>query len=193
LPGEAFEIGPVAGDLVAVVGVAHDDRLNLREGPGTGYEILATLEPLTDNVVATGRHRLLESSIWNEVAAVGLTGWVNSRFIGYLGTVDDLTSFVGNRLGGTPEAETMVALGQMVAESFRSDEGGFRMVVSIAPTVGDLGEITYDVVGLADDAQLGYRLHIFGQPIEGGDGFSLKSVEAVALCGRGVTEDGLCV
>jgi hypothetical protein len=63
----------------------------------------------------------------------------------------------------------------------------------IPPTVGDLGEVTFDVVGLLDDAQLGWRLHIFGQPTEGGEGFSLKSVEATALCGRGVTEDGLCV
>jgi hypothetical protein len=63
----------------------------------------------------------------------------------------------------------------------------------VTPTVNDLGEVTFDVVGLLDDSQLGWRLHIFGQPTEGGEGFSLMSVEATAFCGRGVTEEGFCV
>ena len=107
--------------------------------------------------------------------------------------MDDLTAVVVDALGGIPEAETMVEMGDIVAESFRSDEGGFRYKISGAPSVGELGEMTVDVLGLADDALLGYRLHIFGQPTAGGEGFSLKSVEGTALCGRGVTEDGLCV
>ncbi|MDJ0496732.1 MAG: Gmad2 immunoglobulin-like domain-containing protein [Acidimicrobiia bacterium] len=193
LPGEAFDIGPTEGDVVAVIGVAHDDVLNLRDGPGVGYEPLLGLNPLADDLVATGRHRLLESSIWTELTADGVTGWVNSSYIGYLGGVDDLTSFVVSEMGGIPEAETMLDLGTMVAESFGQDEGGFRYEMVIPPTVGDLGEVTFDVVGLLDDAQRGWRLHIFGQPTEGGEGFSLKSVEGMALCGRGVTEDGLCI
>jgi hypothetical protein len=193
LPGEAFDIGPAAGDVVAVVGVRYDDVLNLRDGPGVGYEPLLGLDPLADDLVATGRHRLLESSIWTELTADGVTGWVNSRYIGYLGGVDDITSWVVSQLGGIPEAETMLDLGRMVAESFRQDEGDFRAEMVVPPTVGDLGEVTFDVVGLLDDAQLGWRLHIFGQPTAGGEGFSLKSVEATAFCGRGVTEDGLCI
>ncbi len=193
LPGDPFDIGPAEGDVVAVVGVAHDDVLNLRDGPGVGYEPLLGLDPLADDLVATGRHRLLESSIWTELIADGVTGWANSRYIGYLGGVDDLTSSVVAEMGVIPEAETMLDLGTMVAESFRVDEGGFRSEMVIPPTVGDLGEVTFDVVGLLDDAQLGWRLHIFGQPTEGGEGFSLKSVEGTALCGRGVTDDGLCI
>lgn len=193
LPGEPFEIGPAEGDVVAVVGVAHDDVLWLRAGPGVGYEPLLGLDPLTDDAVATGRHRLLESSIWDEIVAQGVTGWVNSSYLGYLGGVDDLTASVVNQMGGIPEAETMLDLGRMVAESFRVDEGGFRAEMVIPPTVGDLGEVTFDVVGLLDDAQLGWRLHIFGQPTAGGEGFSLMSVEATALCGRGVTAEGFCI
>ena len=63
----------------------------------------------------------------------------------------------------------------------------------VPPTVGDLGEVTFDVVGLLDDAQLGWRLHILATPDEGGEGFGLKSVEATAFCGRGVTDEGYCV
>lgn len=193
LPGKAFDIGPQAGDVVAVIGVAHDDVLNARELPGATQTIVAMLDPVANDVVATGRHRLLTSSIWNEVTANSVTGWVNSSYLGYIGGVDDLTSLVVNQMGGIPEAETMLELGMMVAESFDPGEGGFRYEMVVTPTVGDLGEVTFDVVGLLDDSQLGYRLHIFGQPVESGEGFSLKSVEATAICGRGVTSDGLCV
>jgi immunoglobulin-like protein involved in spore germination/sporulation and spore germination protein len=193
LPGEAFDIGPAAGDVVAVVGVAHDDVLNVRDLPGASFAIVTTVDPLADDLVATGRHRLLTSSIWDEVTANGITGWVNSSYIGYLGGVDDLTSQVVSQMGGIPEAETMLDLGTMIAESFDPGEGGFRYEMVTPPSVGDLGEVTFDVVGLLDDSQLGWRLHIFGQPTEGGEGFSLMSVEATALCGRGVTEDGLCI
>ena len=67
--------------------------------------------------------------------------------------------------------------------------------------VGDLGEVTYDVVGLPDDATYGARLHVFGTPASNLPGsalkranrFSLKTVESTSLCRRGVTADGLCV
>ncbi len=193
LPGEPFDIGPAEGDVIAVVGVAHDDVLWLRDGPGIGYEPLLGLDPLADDLVASGRHRLLESSIWTELTADGVTGWVNSRYVGYLGGVDDITSWVVSQMGEIPEAETMLDLGTAVARSFDRGEGGFRFEMVVPPVVGDLGEVTFDVVGLLDDAQLGWRLHIFGQPTAGGEGFSLKSVEATSICGRGVTNDGLCV
>ena len=64
------------------------------------------------------------------------------------------------------------------------------IVIVVAPTVGDLGTVTYDVVGLGDDSVRGLRLLVFGEPVS--DGFSLKSVERTLLCGRGLFE-GLCV
>ncbi|MCP3995655.1 MAG: hypothetical protein GY722_11395, partial [bacterium] len=138
LPGEAFDIGPQAGDVVAVIGVAHDDVLNVREIPGANTTIVTTLDPLADDVVATGRHRLLTSSIWNEVEANGVTGWVNSRYVGQLGSVDDITALVTSTMGGIPSAETMLDLGTAVAESFDPGEGGFRYEMVVPPTVGDL-------------------------------------------------------
>ena len=56
---------------------------------------------------------------------------------------------------------------------------------------GDPGEVTFDIVGLGDDSVGGYRLHIFANPAEEGDGFVLKSVERTTLCSRGVTGE-LC-
>jgi enoyl-CoA hydratase len=34
LPGEPIDFGPAAGDVLAVIGVSHDDVLNLRSAPG---------------------------------------------------------------------------------------------------------------------------------------------------------------
>ena len=138
--------------------------------------------------------RKLATSIWYEVQTKGVTGWVGSYYVAYAGAVDDLTSQIVQKLGGSiPSAETMLELGLIVAKSMATEEPRSRMVVSVAPTVGDLGEVTYDVVDVGDDSVRGYRLHVFGQPIGSSDGFSLKSVEATILCGRGVGPDGTCL
>ena len=192
LPGTPIDFGPAAGDTLAVVGVASDDVLNVRAAPGTDQPIVTTLGPLEDDVTALGNTRQLPNSFWFEVEFGGVTGWASAAFLAYLGDTTDQTALLIATLGETPEAETMLGLGLIVAEAFASDEPASRIVVSVAPTVGDLGEVVYDVIGLGDDSVFGLRLHIFGTPTEGGDGFSLKSVEQTTLCGRGVS-DGLCV
>jgi hypothetical protein len=192
LAGEPFDLGPAEGDVLGVVGVAYDDVLNVRSGPGTDQPIIATLDPLFDQIVATGRHRLLTRSIWNEIEVGGTTGWANSSFMAWLGTVDDATSrYIANGFGGaTPSAATMLDLGMLVADVAKSEDPPSRVTVTVAPTEGDLGEVTIDIVGLGDDSLFGIRLHIFGTPTS--DGYSLKSIEEQEMCGRGITNDGLC-
>lgn len=192
LAGEPFDLGPRAGDILGVVGVAFGDVLNVRSGPGTDQPIVAQLDPMYAEILATGQHRLLTRSVWNEVTVDGISGWANSSFMAYLGTIDDATArYLANAFGGTtPSAATMLELGMLVADSAKSEDPPSRITVTVAPSTGDLGEVTIDVVGLGDDAVVGFRLHIFGQP--GADGFSLKSIEEQVLCGRGITADGLC-
>jgi hypothetical protein len=193
LPGEPFDGFAAAGEVMMVVGVAHDDTLNLRSGPGTGYGVVTRLDPLDEHVVATGRARLLEQSVWYEVTSGGVTGWASSSYLAFGGQVDDVTSQVVAALGETPQAETMVDLAAIVTAELSSEEVTSRVTLVAGPTVGDLGEIAYDVIGVADDSVYGVRLHIFGQPTGGGEGFSLKSVEQMTLCGRGVDEIRRCV
>jgi hypothetical protein len=193
IPGEPIEFGPSAGDQIDVVGVAHDDVLNVRALPGTDANIIAELSPTETGLVATGHNRALPQAIWFEIAVGEGTGWVSSAFVGYLGTTDDATAEVVERLGNRPTAETMLDLGLIVAESLASTEPESRITMTVAPAVGDLGEITYDVIGLGDDAIGGYRLHVFGAPTESGEGFSLMSVERTYVCSRGVTDAGLCL
>ncbi|MGI9615016.1 MAG: hypothetical protein ACR2QO_19045 [Acidimicrobiales bacterium] len=192
LPGEPFVGFAQAGDRLMVVGVAHDDTLNVREGPGLSYSVMVALAPTESNVIATGDARLLDRSLWYGLDTAGGDGWVNARYIAFEGDVVDSTSQVVDSIGEIPVAETMLDLGLLVAEDRSSADVESDIVVVVAPTLGDLGEVTYDVIGLADDSLYGLRLHVFGEPIPGGGGFSLKSVEETALCGRGVSDSGLC-
>ena len=107
-------------------------------------------------------------------------------------------------LGGVPTAASMLELGGIVAAATASvDDPVSRVTVTVAPSEGgDLGEVTYDVVGLPDDSVVGVRLHVFGTPTDADlprsaflqtSAFTLKTVESTSLCGRGVTPDGLCV
>jgi uncharacterized protein YgiM (DUF1202 family) len=193
LPGLPFESGPQSGDILGVVAVSFDDVLNLRVGPGTDYEVLRRIPAREDRVIANGRAQALPNSIWYEVTFSGVTGWASSTYLAYLGEVNDLTSQIVADIGEIPAATTMQALGQVVADTFEPVERPLRVRMSGEPSVGDLGEVIYDVVGFADDSVRGLRLHVFGQPSEDGSTFSLKSVEAVSLCARGVTDEGVCI
>jgi len=183
LPGEPTDFGPRAGGTVAVVGVAFDDELNVRSAPGVSNAIVATLAP-TAAAGATGNNRLLGGSIWYEIDADGTTGWANGAFLLGLGDTRDITSQVISQLGSRPSAATMLGLGRIVADSQASTDVESDIVMVVAPTGGDLGEVTYDVIGLADDSVGGLRLHVFGQRESSGAGFGLKSVEATSLCSR---------
>jgi hypothetical protein len=192
LTGQPIDLFVEEGDVLAVVGVADDDELNMRAKPGTDQAVLAALAPTADDLTATGRARQLPSSIWFEVQADGLYGWVSSAFVAYLGGVDDATAEYLAAQGGTaPSAETMSELGLLVAEWFASDDPPSTIVQTVGPTVGDLGEVTYDVVGIGDDAVRGFRLHIFGAEEQPGDGFGLRSIERTTLCTRGLAGE-LC-
>ncbi len=188
LPGEPSEFGPASGDTLAVVGVAHDDVLNLRAAPGANQRILDGIPPLYDSLTALGNTRELPS-LWIEVDYEGTEGWVNLRYIAYLGDTNDITAAIVEDLGETPGGETMLGLGMLVAGSVAGDSSA-DIVMSVAPTVGDLGEVTFDITGFEDDSVRGSRIHVFGQPID--EAFLLDAVEATVFCARGV-DDGVCV
>jgi hypothetical protein len=187
LPGEPIAFGPAAGDTLAVIGVAHDDVLNLRAAPGADQPIVGEIPPTYETLTAVGETRELPGSFWISVAYEGTAGWVNLRYVGYLGDTTDQTSAI---IGDVDGAETMLDLGYLVARTLASEEPPSEIVLVVAPTVGDLGEVTYDVIGLGDDAQRGWRVHVFGTPIT--EAFALRTVEVTALCGRGV-DNGACV
>jgi hypothetical protein len=192
LRGDPVDLGPPSGAVLGVAGVAHDDVLNLRAAPGADQAIVDEIPPTYDGLVAEGETRSLPV-FWTKVDYEGSKGWVNMRYLAYLGTTDDITSQVISEMGGRAEAATMAELGKMVAEALSSEEPPSDIVEVVEASFGDLGEVTFDVVGLGDDSVRGLRLHVFGDASDGG--FTLRTVEQTVLCdpSRGVDADGFCV
>ena len=192
LAGMGVQFGPAKGDVLGVVGVRYDDVLNLRSGPGIDAPTIDIVDPTFEHLIAMGQTRLLPSgSLWIDVDHAGTVSWVHLSFVAYIGSVDDATALVVATLGEIPTASSMEELGLLVARVFASTDPPSRIVMTVMPTAGDFGEVTYDVIGLGDDAMLGYRLHVFGQVVD--DVLGLHSVERTDLCARGVTQDDLCV
>lgn len=192
LAGRPIDFGPAPGDRLMVIGVHHDDFLNLRAGPGPDLPILDRIPPTFTALVAKGNTRQLTSSLWIEVDYKDTAGWVHMSFIGYEGGVTDDTSRVVAELGEYPVESTMTDLAELVAGLYTStDESGSHVVRVTPVTTGDLAEVTYDVIGLADDAIRGVRIHVFAEQSDGR--FGLESVEVTTICGRGVDADSACV
>jgi hypothetical protein len=193
LPGESVDFGPRAGDALAVAGIAHDDVLRLHAAPDEESEVLATMASTQVGLIAQGQTRSVPGAFWILVDRSGTLGWVSLRDVAYLGDTFDATAERLSTIGPRPSASTMTELGRIVTESMRSPEAEPipRTVVVVDETVGDLGEVTLDLIGLGDDALRGYRVHVFGEPVDGG--FALRNVEVTNLCARGVAEGGLCL
>ncbi len=185
---DSEQFGPPTGATLAVVGVRYDATLPLRSAPGADQRVVGSPGPLADHLVATGQARQGDSSLWYEVTVDGVTGWADSASLAYLGETYDATKRIVSELGGPPVADSMLELGRLAAKSGRpTEDPAPRVTVTVAPTTrGDLGEVTYDVVGFADDAVAGERLRVEGRA---GEGFTLTKVEATTLCRRGVTDD----
>jgi hypothetical protein len=191
LPGEPIEFGPTAGQTVAVVGVASNDVLNLRAIPGADQAVLEEIPPLYDSLTALGKTRQLPQSLWIAVDYEGTEGWVNLRYIAYLGDTTDATGTVLRDLGDSPAAETIEGLGSIVVETFTSDNLFSEPILADTRVTSSEGEVTYDVTGSEDDSVRGVRVVVTGTPYSGG--FTLDRVETTVLCARGVTDDGVCI
>ena len=157
LPGEVIEIFPYADAELAVMGVPADDVLYVREGPGAEFREVTQLEPLAEGIVATGENRQLDDgAIWAQVDADGTTGWASVAYLTHLGDAVDITSQFD-----LPAAETMEELAELAAEQRAGDSPESTVVIVNGPTEGDLHEVVVDIVGFADDAIEGERLHVF--------------------------------
>ncbi len=191
MAGRSIDFGPAEGDVLMVVGVRHDDVLNMRVGPGADQPIRDGIPPTFDGLIAEGNTRELPSSFWIQVDYDATSGWVHMGYVGFHGDTRDDTSWVTGELDEIPMARSMTSLAQLVAARYASEGEPESDIVQVTPvTEGDLTEVTYDVIGLGDDAVRGFRLHLFAE--QGSHGFTLKSLEVTTICGRGV-DDGACL
>ena len=83
----------------------------------------------------------------------------------------------------------MEELGEIIAANVASVDPPSRIARSVDARIGDLGEVTYDVIGLGDDSLAGYRLAIFALD-EGSSGvFAVTSIERTTFCSRGLADE----
>ncbi len=87
-PGSLFKDHTAHERAYRVVGVAPNDVLNIRGGPGVSHGIVGMFPPDARDVRITGRIRTLDSgAVWVEVRSAALpagVGWVNGRFLDVL-------------------------------------------------------------------------------------------------------------
>jgi uncharacterized protein YraI len=82
LPGAGSGVPSGGGDVVRVTGVASNDVLNVRSGPGTGYRIVGRLA--NGDRVRSFRCETVGSARWCEVEMMTDTrerGWVNGSYL----------------------------------------------------------------------------------------------------------------
>ena len=194
LPGERQDIYPYEGAKLGVVGVAADDTLNVRSGPGTEFAVVFELPPTAMNATATGHNRSVrDAGFWSEITADGRTGWANTSFLLQPGQVNDITAALFPTPADRPTADNMSELARIVVRHRAGNDPEADSVVVDGPTVGDVAEITVDIVGFHDDSVGAERLKIFAEPGRDGENFTVRSVEATTFCRRGVTQERLCV
>lgn len=176
-PFAPLEIYPPEGLSLKVVGVAHDGALNVRQGPGL-TPIVTTLGSM-DWVESKGEGREFQTTTWWKVddeadtLIEGRIGWVNSSYLASSGSARvDLTSHVVGEYGGSPAAATMADLGQLVAETLVSKDYPSRVAMIVAPTAGNPGYATFDVVS---EDPLGLRVALRGANGQNIWRFSVKS------------------
>ncbi len=187
LPGTPATFGPAAGSQLGVIGVAHDDWLNVRDVPNG--EVVATLtlqlspqSPAESallvrdaeaeaafarigvaGVTATGRSRDLATSTWHEIQAGPIIGWASSNYLAPLvpETALDITAQVTADIDGATTADTFTALVERIVATVASDEPASRVRTVAPPGAFEaVVDIAVDVVGQPDDSIRGYRLLI---------------------------------
>ena len=178
-------------------------RMRQNNQPVTALRVDApSLPPLAAGIASTGRARSLGvRAAWLEVTLDGEVGWLPLLNLLYVGGTEDATERFVDLIGRVPIAPSMLELGQLVGESIAPTdfEVPTRIVAATEPFEGATGEVTIDVLDLADDSVGGQRLHIVGRALLDAEttgsapaGYELVMVEATALCRRGPAADGLC-
>ena len=175
---------PIAGSVVAVVGVEHWDILEIHEDPGVSSPLVGTLDPLDDTVVALGYARQLPQSIWWCISWNGGSGaWASSIYLSRM--ADPYQSF---------DSSSWVGLTAQNLEDFLSDvenqyqrpatsEGGpMRIVISELDYINNV--ISIDVIGFLDDSLLGARL-TFSTSLQSDGSLIIDDAQFRGMCRRG--------
>ena len=175
---------PLAGSVIAVVGVEYWDILEIHEDPGVSSPLVGTLDPLDDTVVALGFARQLPQSIWWCISWDGGSGaWASSYYLSRM--ADPWQNFAPENWVGL-NAENLEDFLSDVEDQYARDpnsEGGpMRIVISELDYVNNV--VSFDVIGFMDDSVAGARLTFFTSTQSDGS-LTVTDAQYRAMCMRG--------
>jgi cell wall-associated NlpC family hydrolase len=101
---------PAAGLAVgdrAIISGTNGDGVNVRSGPGTGYEVVAGLTEGSNVPILGGPSPDADGANWFQVEAWGVTGWVHSDYLAEVGGAP----VSGDAVGEAIAAEALKYLG----------------------------------------------------------------------------------
>jgi uncharacterized protein DUF4236 len=64
-----------------VVNIGPRDFLNIRQGPGSNYPIVARIGPSARGIILGIRRAANGSTVWQEISVAGYSGWVNEIYL----------------------------------------------------------------------------------------------------------------
>jgi Bacterial SH3 domain len=101
--------------VYAVTGVALDDVLNVRAGPGIEHPIVGTLPPYGTGIEVTHRGESAGGATWVPIRRADLAGWVNSAYLArQVGQTDERIAARAAEIVLAIQAADMKALSRMV-------------------------------------------------------------------------------
>jgi hypothetical protein len=174
---------------LAVVRVAPDDVLWLRQGPGAREKPVGKLTHDARKVAATGRACRSGETIWYEVSSGSVRGFANGDFLVPATEPVDETARFAKLVGGSkfesPEALAKALRHALVSEQKEPSEVRFEAtLVGVARSDSRAVLVLYACC-YADDSVMGEQLWI--DAVERDGRWMLERARASRLCPRGVS------
>ncbi|MFT7600360.1 MAG: hypothetical protein ACI8TP_003301 [Acidimicrobiales bacterium] len=170
--GEPFVVPDVADKRIDVVGVRYDDVLDLFGEPSGAGEVVLMAVPFdaADRLFVTGDAIRSRNTTWWKVTARGQEVWADA---GFLGLISPRPRDLSDQLARL-EADDLETLAEAVAD-MRANDAPTTVVLATEPSGTDpegvvlaAGDVSIDVIGVADDRLRGERIYLeFDHLVEG--------------------------
>lgn len=203
--GVFYDIGPVAGEVLDVVGVRYDDVLNIRDQANASSSIVATAAPFAANpqLISGGEGLLINGGAWWKLTVNGTPAWANASFLGQVSpNTEDLMPTLTTNMSSTTSADLNALIVDIAAALAAGPTPS--VVLSTEPVGLDAigSEATIDVLGIGDDSVMGWRIRIlFNNVFDDINaqnpqliGVELVAADGFPICHRGLqASSGLCI
>jgi hypothetical protein len=146
-------VGPVVGDY-AVVGVASDDVLNVRAGPGVSRAIVGTIPYNGLYVEVHAGDQQVDGSWWVPVVFRDVSGWVNSHYLArQVGWLDETVAARAAQMIVALKDRDLQALSGLVHSAKGLRFSPYTFVRVVPDPRGDLDLVfpATEIPGLASD------------------------------------------